>query len=503
MPWGGSAPNQTYTRSDGTRTGTAVNATAKNNGANNTAILADNRENDFATALNLVLKRDGGNSPTADLPMNSHKLTGMSAGSARTDSLRIDQVQDGDLVYAEASGTKNAIVLTTTPTCSPVEGMVIGFFAEFDSDSTVTVDLNGNGNVDLQYIGASLVGGEIQNGQFHSVAFDGTQWQLVNPYVNPTIIGAQPLDADLTAYAALSSAGMVARTGAGTVAVRTITGTANQLTVTDGDGVAGNPTISLPADVLVPTVLTVPNTGLHLLDTNASHDLIVKPGSNLTADHTLTLTTGDADRTLDISAANVTVSSFGATLVDDADAATALATLGAAGQGLQTIVVPAGAMLSATTSGAASGQIETSSNKINMKVLDFDDAADEYAHFNIAMPKSWNEGTITFRVFWTTSATDTDGVAWALEAVAVSDNESADAAWGTAVVVTDDAQGAANEVLVTDVSGAVTVGGTPAAGDIVFFRVTRDVSDANDDMTEDARLISVQLFFTTNAATDV
>lgn len=53
-------------------------------------------------------------------------------------------------------------------------------------------------------------------------------------------------------------------------------------------------------DTLV-TGLTFPNTGLHILDTNATHDLIIAPGSNLTADHTLTLTTGDADRTLTIS----------------------------------------------------------------------------------------------------------------------------------------------------------------------------------------------------------
>jgi hypothetical protein len=51
----------------------------------------------------------------------------------------------------------------------------------------------------------------------------------------------------------------------------------------------------------VTTDITVPNTGLHLLDTNASHDLIIAPGSDLTADHTLTLTTGDADRTVTLS----------------------------------------------------------------------------------------------------------------------------------------------------------------------------------------------------------
>jgi hypothetical protein len=49
------------------------------------------------------------------------------------------------------------------------------------------------------------------------------------------------------------------------------------------------------------TGLTFPNTGLHILDTNASHDLIIAPGSNITADRTLTITTGDSDRTLTIS----------------------------------------------------------------------------------------------------------------------------------------------------------------------------------------------------------
>lgn len=53
-------------------------------------------------------------------------------------------------------------------------------------------------------------------------------------------------------------------------------------------------------DVSGMATLTLPNTGLHILDTNASHDLIIKPGSNITADRTLTLTTGDADRTLSL-----------------------------------------------------------------------------------------------------------------------------------------------------------------------------------------------------------
>jgi hypothetical protein len=65
--------------------------------------------------------------------------------------------------------------------------------------------------------------------------------------------GRQPLDSDLTAMAALSSTGIIARTGTGSASVRTITGTANRVTVTNGDGVSGNPTLDVGTDVVVLT----------------------------------------------------------------------------------------------------------------------------------------------------------------------------------------------------------------------------------------------------------
>ena len=57
-----------------------------------------------------------------------------------------------------------------------------------------------------------------------------------------------------------------------------------------GGGISDGDTLSIG--------LTFPNTGLHILDTNASHDLIIAPGSDLSADRTLTVTTGDANRVL-------------------------------------------------------------------------------------------------------------------------------------------------------------------------------------------------------------
>lgn len=110
----------------------------------------------------------------------------------------------------------------------------------------------------------------------------------------------QAWDADLDAVAALGSTGIAVRTAANTWAQRSVAGTANQITVTNGSGAAGDPTISFPADVLIPTVLTVPNTGLHLLDTDASHDLIIKPGTNISADRTMTLETPNANFGLDL-----------------------------------------------------------------------------------------------------------------------------------------------------------------------------------------------------------
>ena len=171
--------------------------------------------------------------------------------------------------------------------------------------------------------------------------------------------------------------------------------------------------------------------------------------------------------------------------------------------GKQTIWVPAAAMRPTSSNGcAAITDVESTSGRPDMQVLDFDASSDEHAQFQVSFPKAWNEGTVTFQAYWTTTATDTDGVAWGLQGVAVSDNDTIDVAYGTAIVVTDDALGAAEDLMVTAESSAITIGGSPAVGDLCFFRVYRDVSDANDDMAEDARLIGVKVFFTTDGIND-
>lgn len=58
------------------------------------------------------------------------------------------------------------------------------------------------------------------------------------------------------AFHNLATNGIVARTGSGTVAARTVTGTANRTTVTNGDGVSGNPTVDIASTYVGQTSIT-------------------------------------------------------------------------------------------------------------------------------------------------------------------------------------------------------------------------------------------------------
>jgi len=168
--------------------------------------------------------------------------------------------------------------------------------------------------------------------------------------------------------------------------------------------------------------------------------------------------------------------------------------------GKETIYVPAAAMYPNTTNGCADlAQVELS-NGPEIKCLDFDASSDENAQFSIAFPKSWNEGTITFQVFFTVTGTNTGTVAWGLSGVGIADNASCNTAFGTNVVATAKAHsGTSNDLDVTAESGAVTVA-SAAVDTMTFFQIMRDVSA--DDQSGDARLLGIKIFFTTNAAND-
>jgi hypothetical protein len=128
--------------------------------------------------------------------------------------------------------------------------------------------------------------------------------------------------------------------------------------------------------------------------------------------------------------------------------------------------------------------------------LAFDGATDEYGTFTIS-PADWDLGTIKAKFVWAASAAMTDAhtVIWGLNCYAVSDGDTMDVAYDTGAQTASDAYATSDETgpikKITAATSALTVQGTPAAGDVVHCRVYRD-ADA-DTSTIDAWLLGVKI----------
>lgn len=153
------------------------------------------------------------------------------------------------------------------------------------------------------------------------------------------------------------------------------------------------------------------------------------------------------------------------------------------------VYVNAGAMIPRTTSGAASGTTELATNDIMLDTMDFDTAADEGVGFGVTLPAEWDASTVKFQPHWT-AASGSGTVEFEFSARAYADSDAIDQAVGTAIASLDTLI-TANDMHLGPATAAVTIAGTPVAGEPIYVSVIRDVS--TDTLGVDAQLIGVTL----------
>jgi hypothetical protein len=274
--------------------------------------------------------------------------------------------------------------------------------------------------------------------------------------------------------------------------------TANDGTNPDIDTLPAGDVTLTGTQTLTNKTLTSPKIGTSILDTNGNELALLTATSSAVNEITLAnAATGNGPIISSTGETNVdlNLNPKGSGVLKSATAAVKIA-------GKETMWVPAAAMYAATTNGADGEQVETTATRPDMKVFDFDASTKQYTQFTVAMPKSWNLGTVTYQVFWAPSTTNTGNCIFGLQGVACGDSDTIDVAFGTAIEVTDAGIGTVEDQQVTAESSAMTIAGSPADDQQTYFQLYRDAADGSDTFTGESRVLGVKIFYTTDAAND-
>lgn len=178
-----------------------------------------------------------------------------------------------------------------------------------------------------------------------------------------------------------------------------------------------------------------------------------------------------------------------------AGAAPTWATVSASGGGSTNLWLAASQWIPRTTTGAGIDSRELTTN--NYDELLFDAGTAEYAQALVVMPSNYNNGTLTARFYWTGSGAldTTDDVVWGFQGVAVANDDALGVSMGTAVTVADTVI-TINDMMISSATTFATMGGTPAANKPILFQVYRDAANGGDTYGHDARLLGVEIGFT-------
>jgi len=179
MGWSGN----TFTRTNGTHTGTSVWQQDRDAGTKIVADRHDTNDNDLATGINTCINKTGANAFTGAANLGSQKINALADGTAHTDGINAGQIQDGGLIFqANDTGSANTYAIALAPVVTAyVAGQEFNFKAGNSSSGASTLNVNGVGAKNIKKKNdQNIASGDIEEDAIIKVLYDGTSFQMLS-----------------------------------------------------------------------------------------------------------------------------------------------------------------------------------------------------------------------------------------------------------------------------------------------------------------------------------
>lgn len=142
---------------------------------------------DIESMFTSSLASNGVTTPTANLPMGGYRHTGVGDAAARNQYGVVGEIQDGDYVYAAASGASAYTVTISPAITSLVTGMQFRVkIGTTNPITTPTLQVNSTtAKTIVNQSGGALLIGQLAANAFYDFVYDGTNYRVSSTFVSP------------------------------------------------------------------------------------------------------------------------------------------------------------------------------------------------------------------------------------------------------------------------------------------------------------------------------
>ncbi len=143
-------------------------------------------------------------------------------------------------------------------------------------------------------------------------------------------------------------------------------------------------------------------------------------------------------------------------------------------------------------------QAAQSTNQPDLFARHFDANIIQHAECSMTLPQNWDGGDLRVQLFWTHGVTSTSGkVVWSIKALSRSDGNTLANNYGSTISQSDGSS-AEDRLYISPETAPIIPSGGAQAGDLVFFRISRNATHSSDTLDSDAKLFGIRLLYGVN-----